>query len=84
MEERGLVYGSPEPNMRRTAELWSAYLGVPLSAHDVAMCMVLVKVSRARVSYHPDNYEDIRGYAQIAEEVHRGRSEQGHDRQDRV
>lgn len=73
VEQRGAHYGDPLPNMERTADLWSAYLGVPLTPHDVAMCMVLVKCSRARVSYHQDNYEDIVGYAQIASEVHRGR-----------
>lgn len=72
VEQRGESYGAPGPNMERTADLWSAYLGIPVSAHDVAMCMVLVKVSRARVRFHADNYEDICGYAEIAREVHRG------------
>lgn len=73
VDERGQHYGDPAPNMERTAELWSAFLGVPLTAHDVAICMILVKVSRARVSYHADNYEDMIGYAEIARMVHRGR-----------
>lgn len=73
VEERAESYGAPGPNMERTADLWSAYLGVPVSAHDVAMLMVLVKVSRARVKFHADNYEDIKGYADIAREVHRAR-----------
>lgn len=73
VEERGAQYGAPGPNMDRTADLWSAYLGIPVSAHDVAMLMVLVKVSRARVKFHADNYEDIKGYADIAREVHRAR-----------
>lgn len=73
VDERSQHYGDPGPNMERTAELWSAYLGVPLTAHDVSMCMILVKVSRARVSFHPDNYDDIAGYAEIAKGVHRGR-----------
>lgn len=73
LSQRGRIYGDPTPNMERTAELWSAYLGLPLTPHDVAMCMVLVKVSRARVSFHEDNYEDIIGYANIARRVHHGR-----------
>lgn len=73
INERAEHYGDPTPNMERTAELWSAYLGVPLTAHDVSICMILVKVSRARVSYHSDNYEDMIGYAEIARMVHRGR-----------
>jgi hypothetical protein len=64
---RAHTYGDARPNMVRTAKLWSAYLGVPISAHDVAMCMVLVKCARASVSHHGDNYLDIRGYSVIAE-----------------
>lgn len=69
IDERAAHYGDPKPNMERTAALWSAYLGHRVTAHDVAMCMVLVKVSRAKVSVHPDNYLDIAGYAEIAAQV---------------
>lgn len=67
VEQRAEHYGDPRPNMERTAALWSAYLGHEVTAHDVAVCMILVKCSRAKVSAHADNYEDIRGYSQIAE-----------------
>lgn len=67
IEQRAQTYGDPRPNMERTAALWSAYLGHHVSAHDVAICMILVKASRAKVSAHTDNYTDIRGYADIAE-----------------
>lgn len=66
VEQRAETYGDPSPNLERTAALWSAYLGHEISAHDVAICMILVKVSRAKVSAHADNYTDIRGYAEIA------------------
>jgi hypothetical protein len=67
VDERYGAYGNPRVNMQRTAELWSAYLGHEVSAHDVAMCMILLKASRSKVTHHSDNYEDIRGYADIAE-----------------
>ena len=67
VDERAQHYGNPKPNMERTAALWSAYLGHTVTAHDVAICMILVKVSRSKVSNHPDNYLDIAGYASIAE-----------------
>ena len=67
IDERYGAYGNPRVNMQRTAELWTAYLGHEITAHDVAMCMVLLKASRAKVSHHSDNYEDIRGYSEIAE-----------------
>lgn len=69
VEQRAEHYGDPRPNMERTAALWSAYLGHEVTAHDVAVCMILVKVSRAKVSAHADNYVDIRGYADIAEHL---------------
>jgi hypothetical protein len=67
VQQRAEHYGDPRPNMERTAALWSAYLGTDISAHDVAVCMMLVKISRAKVSAHADNYVDIRGYSEIAE-----------------
>ena len=67
VDQRAEHYGDPKPNMERTAALWSAYLGHEVTAHDVAVCMMLVKISRAQVSAHDDNYVDIRGYADIAQ-----------------
>ena len=69
VNERADQYGDPSPNMERTAALWSAYLGQPVTAHDVAMCMVLVKVSRAKAGVNADNYVDIAGYASIAQDL---------------
>lgn len=70
VEQRAETYGDPRPNMNRTAALWSAYLGHTVTPHDVAMCMILVKASRAKAggdARHGDNYVDIKGYAEIAE-----------------
>lgn len=64
--ERGNQYGDPSHNHRRIAALWSAYLGTHVNAHDVAICMILVKASRAKAGVNPDNYQDIAGYAEIA------------------
>jgi hypothetical protein len=66
VDERGKDYGDAAANHRRIAALWSAYLGTHVSAHDVAMCMVLVKVSRAKAGRKDDNYVDIAGYSEIA------------------
>jgi hypothetical protein len=66
VEERGEHYGDPRPNHERIAAMWSAYLGHPVTAHDVAVCMILVKASRAKAGRNPDNYTDIAGYAEIA------------------
>jgi hypothetical protein len=66
LNDRELDYGDAGTNHRRIAALWSAYLSTHVSAHDVAMCMVLVKVSRAKAGRKDDNYTDLCGYAEIA------------------
>jgi hypothetical protein len=66
IKERGHDYGDPATNHERIAALWTAYLGTEVSAHDVAICMVLVKASRAKAGKRDDNYTDMAGYAEIA------------------
>jgi hypothetical protein len=69
--ERAADYGDPRPNHERIAHLWNAYLepATPITAHDVAMCMILVKISRAKAGSRSDNYTDMAGYAEIAERL---------------
>lgn len=60
-------YGDPVVNHARIAALWSAYLGREVTAHEVAVCMILVKISRlASDPGHLDSLVDIDGYARIA------------------
>ena len=67
--ERAEHYGDPRVNLDRIAGLWSAYLGHPITAHDVAQMMVLVKISRSKVAKHDDNYTDAIGYTEIARDL---------------
>ena len=60
---------SPGPHFERTAQIWSAILGHPVSATQVVMCMVGLKLSRAAGQYDPDNMADVEGYASLFEEV---------------
>lgn len=59
-------YGTPRENHERTAALWSAYLGVPITARQVCICNVLQKVSRDAHQPGRDNLVDIAGYAENA------------------
>ena len=64
---RQAAYGHPSENFGRTARLWTAYLGerAPhgLTASDVAMMMVLVKMARLMESpEHRDSIVDMAGY----------------------
>ena len=67
---RDIEYGSPNVSMLRIARLWSEYLGYPIDPHEVAICMLLVKVSRiSEQAEHKDSYFDIINYATIAGEL---------------
>lgn len=70
--QRNKDYGHPRDNITHTAELFSAYLGIEVSALDVTMLMVLLKMSRLHIGgvYHRDSIVDIAGYAGVAERVY--------------
>lgn len=70
LAERGRVYGDAVSTHARIGEAWSAVLGHPVSAHEVALCMVALKIIRAACAPdHQDSYDDIRGYTAIAEQI---------------
>lgn len=75
-EDHGIVhgarrqdYGTPAENHERTARLWSAYLGVPITARQVCLLNALQKVSRDAHAPKRDNLVDIAGYAENADLV---------------
>ena len=59
-QERGSVYGHPYYNHKRIAGLWSAYLDYPITPHQAALCMALVKVSR--LTETPDHYDSVKDF----------------------
>lgn len=67
-------YGDPAANWERTAKIWSAILGVEITASQAMACMIGVKLSR--LAHSPDHYDswlDIAGYAaawDLAKNVH--------------
>ena len=62
-------YGDKVVNHRNIAELWSAYLDTQIAPHDVAICMLLVKVARLKNRKTKDCYVDMAGDAAIAGEI---------------
>ena len=68
--ERQDQYGTPEDNFGRIAKLWTAYLGCPISAVDVAMMMALLKIARIKTgTATEDSFVDLAGYAACGAEI---------------
>jgi hypothetical protein len=67
MGDRNAQYGDPTQDFARTATMWQTYLdGIDreLEPHDVAVMMILLKVSRLAWSPNKrDHWLDIAGYA---------------------
>ncbi len=62
--DRAKSYGHPKQDFDRTALIWEAILGIKLTAYQVALCMIGVKISRECNARKRDNAVDIAGYAQ--------------------
>ena len=67
--QRQFDYGDKYQNHENISKLWSAYLDFEISPHDVAICMLLVKVARLKHRKTEDCYLDMAGYAAIAGEI---------------
>ena len=70
-------YGSPEDNFGIIARLWSVWLGVDVSAVDVAIMMGMMKMARVKGNpAYADNWIDLAGYAACGGEIGGGMSEE--------
>lgn len=56
-------YDSPQANFDRIATMWSVILGIPVTASQVAMCMIAMKMTREVHQHKLDNIDDTLGYA---------------------
>lgn len=61
--DRQKDYGTPLTNHSRTAALFSAYLGIPITAEQVCYLNILQKIARSQHGYKRDNLTDTVGYA---------------------
>lgn len=71
--DRNETYGDARESFGTIAKLWSVYLGVDVTAEQVAAMFVLMKISRQRKSKHMDNWVDIIGYAALGGEIEGGK-----------
>lgn len=79
-EDRNAQYGEPEDNFANVAQLWSDYMDVDFTPHDVGVMMALLKIGRIKGGARKeDNYIDAAGYIACAGEIGlkpcRGRAE---------
>ena len=69
-EDREKDYGDKVKNHNNIAKLWSAYLDTPITAHDVAILMTLLKVARTKLGQvSEETYIDMSAYGAIAGEI---------------
>lgn len=66
---RNDMYGNPEDSFMLIAELWSALLGIMISAKDVALMMCLLKIARETKQGSRDNWRDLAGYAALGADM---------------
>ena len=70
--DRSRAYGDARQSMEAIAQRWSLTLGHPVSAAQVALCMIDLKVARLRHDpSHEDSLLDVAGYAAVLHEVSR-------------
>lgn len=68
--DRESQHGDKVDNHQNIARLWSAYLGVTITADQVALMMVLLKVARTKTGQlNRDDFVDMAGYAGVAGEI---------------
>jgi hypothetical protein len=70
VRDRRRTYGQPHDLFERVAARWSQVLGVSVTARQVAVCLIDVKVARLiHDPRHLDSITDIAGYAAILAEL---------------
>ena len=69
IRERGGQYGDMEDNMADIARRWSGVIGAPVTAKQVTLMMIELKLSRLRAGMSLDSVTDIAGYAAILAEL---------------
>ena len=69
-KDRAATHGNAEDSFAMIGKMWSAYLGINVLPHDVAMLMVLFKAVRFRGNpTNSENSLDAVGYSALAGEL---------------
>jgi hypothetical protein len=72
VEQRRQAYGEAGTLMAAVAARWSITLGRPVTAAQVVLCLIDLKLARlAHDPAHSDSILDVAGYAAVLQEVAR-------------
>lgn len=72
--DRDTLYGDPTENHTRAAAIFNAIAGRELSAADIAMVQIAVKLARLHNRPgHRDSHVDLAGYAALLAEITQAR-----------
>lgn len=63
------AYGPAEESFARVAAVWSSVLKQPVTAHQVALCMIGLKLCREANKPARDNRVDLAGYVALADKL---------------
>lgn len=76
--ERSVQYGDAGSNMLAIAKRWSATLGHEITAAQVVLCLLDLKLARlAHDPAHEDSAVDVCGYAALLAEITRTTEQEG-------
>jgi len=68
--DRAKVYGPAKKNHEDIAKIWSVILGKEITAEQVVMCMMGLKISRLiKTPEHADSWVDLCAYGAIGGEI---------------
>ena len=77
--ERSVQYGDAAPNMSAIAARWSTTLGREVTAAQVVLCLLDLKLARlAHDPTHEDSAVDVCGYAALLRELTETANAEGH------
>ena len=77
--ERSTQYGDAAGNMAAIARRWSANLGHEITAAQVVLCLLDLKLARlAHNPAHEDSVVDVCGYAALLAEITKTPEQEGH------
>lgn len=66
---RRQAYGHASKSFQRIANVWTEILGSKVTPHQVALCMIGLKLLRESNKPARDNRVDICGYAELADQL---------------